>query len=173
MFAYITGSPSVFIEIFKIPAEHYGWIFGSNAFGLIAASQINMRLLKRFHPERIIQGSFLVLAIAGLSLLAAAYFNLSFIALLLPLFIFIATLGLTLPNTTAAALAAEGRRAGSASALLGTLQFSFAAVSSMMVSTFDNGTALPMAATIAACGCLALIVFTFAAKGSSTLSPSK
>lgn len=173
MFAYITGSPFVFIEIFKIPAEHYGWIFGSNAVGLIAASQINMRLLKKYHPEKIIRVSFVVLALAGLALVSAAALNLGFIALLIPLFIFIATLGLTLPNTTAAALSAEGRRAGSASAFLGTLQFTFAALSSMLVSTFDNGTAIPMAATIAGCGILALIVFSFATRKVSVLSPSK
>ncbi|RYZ55323.1 MAG: Bcr/CflA family multidrug efflux MFS transporter [Proteobacteria bacterium] len=173
MFAYITGSPFVFIEIFKIPAEHYGWIFGSNAFGLIAASQINMRLLKKYHPEKIIRVSFVVLALSGLALLTSAYLNLGFIVLLLPLFLFVGTLGLTLPNTTAAALSAEGPRAGSASAFLGTLQFTFAAVSSMLVSTFDNGTAIPMAGTIAGCGFLALLVFTLATRRVAVLSPSK
>jgi DHA1 family bicyclomycin/chloramphenicol resistance-like MFS transporter len=173
MFAYITGSPFVFIEIFKIPAENYGWIFGSNAVGLIAASQINMRLLKKYHPEKILRASFVILALAGLALLSAAYLNLGFISLLLPLFLFIATLGLTLPNTTAAALSAEGRRAGSASAFLGTLQFTFAALSSMLVSTFDNGTSIPMAATIAGCGLLALAVFILSTRTLSAVSLSK
>lgn len=41
MFAYIAGSPFVFIELYGIPKIYYGWIFGLNAMGLVIASQIN------------------------------------------------------------------------------------------------------------------------------------
>lgn len=164
MFAYITGSPFVFIELFAVPAENYGWIFGSNAFGLIFASQINLRLLRRYSPEKILKISFAILSFSGLCLLAASLLKLGFIAMLLPLFFFVGILGLTLPNTSAAALASEGKRAGSASALLGTLQFTFAAISSAAVSALDNGTSHPMSGTIAVCGLLAFLVFHFFAK---------
>lgn len=163
MFAYITGSPFVFIELFGLSPELYGWVFGSNAFGLIVASQINLRLLKRFSPEKILHVSFLILAAAGVALVLTAGLGLGMVATMIPLFVFIATLGLTLPNTSAAALAAEGPRAGSASAFLGTLQFTFAALSSAAVSRFHNQTSIPMSGTIAACGLLALAVFRFTA----------
>ncbi len=159
MFAYITGSPFVFIELFKIPAENYGWIFGSNAFGLIAASQINVRLLKKTSPETILKYSFGILALASVSLVLATVAGLGFWGLVVPLFIYISTLGITLPNTAAAALSAEGARAGSASAFLGTMQFTLAALSSAAVSGLDNGTAMPMSATMAICGLLALVMF--------------
>ncbi|RZA14283.1 MAG: Bcr/CflA family efflux MFS transporter, partial [Proteobacteria bacterium] len=88
MFAYITGSPFVFIELFKIPAENYGWIFGSNAFGLIAASQINVRLLKKTSPETILKYSFGILALASVSLVLATVAGLGFWGLVVPLFIY-------------------------------------------------------------------------------------
>src|SRR5690606_40768890 len=47
MFAYIAGSPFVFIELYGVPAEHYGWLFGCNAAGFILVSQMNARLLDR------------------------------------------------------------------------------------------------------------------------------
>jgi DHA1 family bicyclomycin/chloramphenicol resistance-like MFS transporter len=46
MFAYIAGSPFVFIQLHGVPAELFGWAFGINALGYVVASQINARLLK-------------------------------------------------------------------------------------------------------------------------------
>src|SRR5215203_1431190 len=68
MFAYITGSPFVFIELFGIPAERYGWVFGSNAIGMIAVSQINGRLVRNFNPTQILRACLLVTAIFSLLL---------------------------------------------------------------------------------------------------------
>src|SRR5690606_38306422 len=48
MFAYVAGSPYVIIELYEVPAVHFGWIFGVNAFGMIAGSQVNARLVARF-----------------------------------------------------------------------------------------------------------------------------
>lgn len=152
MFAYITGSPFVFMEIYRVPARQYGWVFGANAFGLIAASQLNARLLRRYGPERILRVAFISLAASGLALLISAQLQVGIYALLAPLFVFIATLGLTMPNTSAAALSSEGARAGSASALLGTVQFGCAVVSSTAVSLLHNGSAAPMCTVIAVAG---------------------
>nr|AIA17441.1 7TM diverse intracellular signaling [uncultured bacterium] len=65
MFAYITGSPFVFIELFGIPAESFGWVFGGNALGLIAVSQLNARLLRTYSYERILTVAIRILAISG------------------------------------------------------------------------------------------------------------
>ena len=48
MFAYISGSAFVFIELNGVPPDRFGFFFGVNAFGLIAASQLNRRLLERY-----------------------------------------------------------------------------------------------------------------------------
>ena len=55
LFAYITGSPHVFIELYGVPAQAYGWLFGFNALGLIASSQINRRLLAHHSAEAILR----------------------------------------------------------------------------------------------------------------------
>ncbi len=50
MFAYVAGSPFVFIKLYGVPAEHYGWLFGMNAAGFILVAQINARILRKTGP---------------------------------------------------------------------------------------------------------------------------
>ncbi len=158
MFAYITGSPFVFIELFGVAPENYGWIFGANAGGLIAFSQLNGRLVQSSHPTKILRTVLVFTAGAGVALAAAALFKPVFLLIVVPVFFFVASLGMVSPNSSAGALAEQGAVAGSASALLGTLQFGLAAIASTVVSHFGNGTALPMSGTIAVCGILALMM---------------
>lgn len=156
MFAYITGSPHVFIELYGVPAQAYGWLFGLNAFGLIASSQINRRLLLHHTADSILRRANCTTVVLGLLLfgIAASGWG-GLLALLVPLFGYLASLGFTAPNAMANALAHQGARAGSASALIGTLQFGVATVSSMLVGLLGAGSALPMAGIIAGCGLLA------------------
>ncbi len=157
MFAYISGSPFVFIQVYGVPAQHYGWLFGLNALGIIGGSQLNRWLLRR-HPAAAILGvANGVTATCGLLLLAVAWGGAGGLPLLLaPLFGYVASLGFTYANAAALAMASFPEKAGSASALLGTVQFGAAAVAGSVVGHLHDGTAVPMAAVIAACGLLAL-----------------
>jgi DHA1 family bicyclomycin/chloramphenicol resistance-like MFS transporter len=160
MFAYISGSPFVFIDLYGVAPQNYGWIFGTNAFGIIAASQINRWLLARFRAETILRTALMVIMVSGvvLTVLAATGVG-GLVGLLAPLFVCIAGYGFISPNATALAMAAYGRTAGSASALLGTLQFALGAAAGALVGVLANGTALPMAAVIAGCELVALATF--------------
>jgi len=75
------------------------------------------------------------------------------------LFVYVSSVGCMSPNTTAMALAAHGAKAGSASALIGSLQFTLAATASTLVGATNNGTALPMSALIALCGVSAFVLY--------------
>jgi DHA1 family bicyclomycin/chloramphenicol resistance-like MFS transporter len=95
---------------------------------------------------------------ASLVLLFDAYSGFGgFAGILVPLFFYIACHGFVLPNTTALAMAPHGQVAGSASALLGTIQFVLASVIGALVSAFTNGTPVPLAAAIAGCGVAAFV----------------
>ncbi|WP_129672134.1 Bcr/CflA family multidrug efflux MFS transporter [Candidatus Chloroploca sp. Khr17] len=155
MFAYISGSPFVFIELFGVSPQLYGWIFGANAAGLIAASQFNRRLLRSFTSTTILSVALAVIATSGVMLVAVAATGFGGLLGLLPfLFVCIAGYGLVAPNAAAEAMAPHGRVAGSAAALLGMLQFSIGALAGTLVGVLHNGTAVPMAAVMATC-CLA------------------
>lgn len=160
MFAYITGSPFVFIDLYGVAEEHYGLLFGTNALGLIIASQLNRWLLARSSSDSILATALIVVACAGIVLALVAATGIGGLPLLLvPLFVCIAGQGLVGPNSSAAAMAPHGQVAGSASALLGTLQFVVGAGASALVGALHNGTALPMAAVVAGCGLAALVLF--------------
>jgi DHA1 family bicyclomycin/chloramphenicol resistance-like MFS transporter len=158
MFAYISGSPFVFIDLYGVPAHYYGWLFGLNATGIIAFTQANRRLLLRYDADRVLDFGNLAGFLMCLLLLAAAVSNaFGLIGILVPLFFVVSLRGLTFPNASAGAMAPFPEKAGSASALLGSVQFAIAAVASAAVGVFHNGTAVPMAGVITLCGLLAFV----------------
>ena len=160
LLAYIAGSPFVFIELFGVPPERYGLFFGTNAIGIITASQINRWLANHYDASRIVSVVLPVAMIAGAVLLFDAYSGFGgFAGILVPLFCFIACHGFVMPNTTALAMAPHGAVAGSASALLGTLQFVLGATAGTLVGVLGNGTAVPLAAVIAGCGAAAFAAY--------------
>lgn len=159
LLAYISASPLVFIEIFQVPPERYGLYFGANAIGIITASQVNRWLAARVDAPRIVGAVLIVSMASGLTLLADAVTGFGgFAGILVPLFCFIACHGFVLPNTTALAMAPHGRVAGSASALMGTLQFVLGAAAGSLVGVLANGTPVPMAAVLAGCGTTAFLI---------------
>jgi DHA1 family bicyclomycin/chloramphenicol resistance-like MFS transporter len=160
LLAYIAGSPYIFIELFDVPPDRYGLYFGMNAIGIISASQVNRWLAGRVDPRRILRYVLPVSMASGLMLLVDASTGMGgFAGLLVPLFCFIASHGFVMPNTTALAMAPHGSVAGSASALLGTVQFVLGATAGTLVGVLGNGSAVPLAVVIAACGVGAWAVY--------------
>ncbi|MDB5371370.1 MAG: transporter, family, bicyclomycin/chloramphenicol resistance protein [Belnapia sp.] len=151
MFAYIAGSPFVFMELHQIPPAHYGFYFGANAVGIMAVSQLNAWLSTRMAPERVLLIGLVSMTTAGVALAILANSG-SFIGVALPLFVYVASIGMVMPIASALAMGLQGRTAGSASALIGTLQFGGGAVAGAIVGALHDGTALPMAVVIALAG---------------------
>lgn len=159
MFAYIAGSPFVFIKLYGVPPEHYGWLFGTNAAGFILMAQVNARLLAKRGPAFLLARAVWLYLAAGLLLLGVAALRPAQLwPLLVPLFVCIASLGCIIPNASACAMSGQGARAGSASALMGCLQFSVAAGAAALVSLLHDGSAVPMALVISLCGALVVSV---------------
>ncbi|QVM92040.1 multidrug effflux MFS transporter [Pseudomonas entomophila] len=159
MFAYIAGSPFVFIKLYGVPAEHYGWLFGTNAAGFILMAQVNARLLSKRGPAFLLARAVWLYLAAAMALLAVAAWHPDALwPLLVPLFICIASLGCIAPNASACAMSGQGARAGSASALMGCLQFSVAAGAAALVGLLHDGSAVPMALVISLCGALVVSV---------------
>jgi DHA1 family bicyclomycin/chloramphenicol resistance-like MFS transporter len=165
MFAYIAESPFVLIELYEIPAEAYGWVFGSNAVALIAASQVNSALVGRWHPEAVLPRSLTIAALLGVGLVAATATTASLPLLLVLLFAYMGSRGFIQPNAVACALAHHPERAGSASALFGVLQFGGATAASVLVGALHDGSARPMALVMGGSSLLALAAYVALARG--------
>ena len=159
MFAYITGSAFVFITHYGLTPSEYAWIFGTNAFGLILFSQINGRLLRKRTPQRLLKIIYPMVAISGVFIFLVGLLDGPLWSMCLALFLFILNMGMISPNAAASALANQKKHAGSASALMGTIQFSISAIISSLVSHFHDGTIRPMSFIIFFCGIFSYIVF--------------
>ncbi|MWV15657.1 Bcr/CflA family multidrug efflux MFS transporter [Pseudomonas sp. L-22-4S-12] len=171
MFAYIAGSPFVFIDLYGLSPQDYGWLFGLNAAGFIVTAQFNGWLLRHHGPGHWLQRTVWVYLLAGIALLGVALAQPQALwPLLIPLFICIASLSCILPNATACAMAGQGSHAGSASALIGSLQFTVAAAAVGLVGVLHDGTARPMAIVIALCGGLTVLLAVLTARHARRLS---
>lgn len=158
LFVYIASSSFVFTTVYDLTPTQFAVLFGVNAAGLIAASQLNERWLRRSTPQgivRIVLAVFLVCS--GLQVAAVLTGFGGVVGLAIPLWVTIACLGFCFPNTTAAAMADVGDRAGVAAAMLGTVQFGLAGVASYVAGQLFDGTAAPMTLIIFACGLLAWV----------------
>ena len=158
MFAYIAGSPFVFINLYGVRPERFGWLFGLNAAAVVLSAQVNGRVLHGHAPERLMRNAAFVQALAGLMLIAAAFAGGTHLAVIVfPLFLYLSCIGFVFPNAVTLALANHGEIAGMASALLGTIQFVMAAIGTAIVSAINASTAMPMAAAICACGVMGVL----------------
>jgi DHA1 family bicyclomycin/chloramphenicol resistance-like MFS transporter len=157
-FSYIAGAPQLFIELHGVSPQQFGVIFGLNAAGLIGASQLNRRLLRYYHSEQILRVTFCVNVLGALLLSLAVTTGFGgFPTQLVLLFICLCTTGLLYPNVTALALAPFATAAGSASALLGTIQYMLGATAGAFVGMFHNGTGRPMVLTMAICSVIGML----------------
>ena len=153
MFAYIASAPFVFINIYKLPPQQFGWLFGFIAAGLIGASQVNGRMSHNIALWKVLRVANLVQLVAGFGVLATASTGFgAMTGIFAPVFVYMCATGFVFPNGSAIAMMRHGNMAGTASALLGTNQFVIAAATTIVLGVIDNSSALPMAIVIAGCG---------------------
>ncbi|RGC69124.1 Bicyclomycin resistance protein [Micromonospora sp. MW-13] len=149
LFAYVAGSSFVLQEQYGLDEQQFGLAFGAGAVGLIAATQGNVRLLRRYSPQRILVAALAVGTVAGMALLAFAATGLGGLpSLLASLWVVLAAAGLAMPNAPALALSRHGEAAGTASALLGAVQFGVGALAAPLVGVLGTG-AVAMALVVA------------------------
>ncbi len=149
MFAYIGGSSSVLIQRYHFSPAQFGMLFGLSAGMFILGSQINPRLLPRFGAAAVIRTALWVTLIAAVIEAGCAWFQIGGAAgLVVPVIASMGSMGFVMPNSAVGALSRHAAQAGSASALMGTIQFCLAALSGLLVGVFSDGTARPLATLI-------------------------
>ncbi|GJF27757.1 Bcr/CflA family drug resistance efflux transporter [Kitasatospora sp. NE20-6] len=157
MFAYISGSSFVLQQVYGLDAQEFSLVFGANALGLVLLGRLNARLLRGRAPGAMLRGGLAMSAVGGAGILLAVAAGLGLWAVCGSLFLVVSAMGLILPNSTALALAGQAR-AGTASALLGLLQFALGGLAAPLVGLGRAGSALPMAVVIAGFAAAAVLV---------------
>ncbi len=159
MFAYIAGSPFVLEDIHGASPQAFSLVFAMNALGLMACSQLNRVLVGRVGLRRLLGLGVAAGSSASLALLAVVLVGGGLGAILPCLFVAVSSLGIVIPNATALALTPFPHVAGSASALVGAMQFAFGAAAAPLVGAFGQDTAVAMAVVMAIFGTLAAVLF--------------
>lgn len=159
MFAYIAGTPFVYIEYYDISPQLYGILFGLNVVGMMLFNMVNRRLVSTLGADRALRIGALVAALAGVALgVCGVTGAFGLVGIVVPLFIFLSMMGLIAANAMAGAMSVVPSRAGAASGLAGTIQFGFGALSSGLLGWFADGSPAPMALVIAGMGIASLAV---------------
>ncbi|WP_257224778.1 multidrug effflux MFS transporter [Acinetobacter sp. YH12096] len=151
-FAYIAGSASVFISEYQLSSTQFSLLFAFNAFGLIAAAIFNPKVHEKFGPlnaYKIMNSSFLLIMAVLLLAQCSGYSNLIFFCS--ALFIAVALLGFIMPTGSHLSLMFQHKNAGTASALLGALQFGFGAIITTLTGKFSNFGSLGLVTIMFAC----------------------
>ncbi|MGP4001685.1 Bcr/CflA family multidrug efflux MFS transporter [Streptomyces sp. 8N706] len=163
LFAYVSASPFVVQEIYGASPQTYGLLFGLNSIGLVAVGQLNGKVLVgRVSLDKALSAGLAVIMAAAVALLlmASGVFGAVGLApIAAGLFVLMAAMGLTMPNTNAQALMRTPHAAGSASALLGTASFLIGAIASPLVGVAGEDTAVPMALVQVGCALAAVVCF--------------
>jgi MFS transporter, DHA1 family, multidrug resistance protein len=139
LFSYVSGSAFVYQGEFGLDEQQFGLLFGAGAFWLIAATQANPLLLRRFSPQQLLVAGTVAGAAGGAALVMLAGTGTGGLpAVVVSLWVVLFACGLALPNAPALALSRHGEAAGTAAALLGAVQFGVGAVVSPVVGLLGN-----------------------------------
>jgi len=159
LYAYLAGSPFVFMDLYHVTGQHYGWIFALIAAGLITSSQLNNILLRKHTSGQIIRASLSLQCIIVLILVLGTYNSwLGLYGTITCIFFYLCCQGFSFPNSSALSMAPFTKEAGSASALMGSIQMALGAGASALVGFLSNGTAIPMTTVMAGCSVTAVII---------------
>jgi DHA1 family bicyclomycin/chloramphenicol resistance-like MFS transporter len=160
MFAYISGSPFVLIDVFKVAEHNFGYFFALTALAVMLGASANRFLVKKVSPSVLLRGGVYLLTVAGILLAILVSFNVGGLAgVMLPMMIYMFGLGLVQPNATSAAMAPHGRLAGLSSSLIGSLQTAGGALTGFCVGAFYNHTPLSLGVVVAIMSVLTFLIY--------------
>ncbi|MFM2477739.1 multidrug effflux MFS transporter [Celerinatantimonas sp. MCCC 1A17872] len=149
-YAFITGSPFVYISYYKISPQNYGWLFAINVIGVVGLSFINRFLVVRYKLESLllVASSIAMVAVVILAISVRVDFG-GIYLMIATIFVFFSMNGIIAATSTVAALDDVPELAGAASALIGAMQYGSGIVSSLFLAWFCDGTPWTMAWIIA------------------------
>ncbi|MCP9199715.1 multidrug effflux MFS transporter [Gramella sp. GC03-9] len=174
MFAYISDAPKLFMGNFGLSEKEFGLLFGLNAGGLILGSQLNRLFLRRYTALQISLFNSVFLVVLAILLLVSAYLKLGFLPTAVLIFGMLFLLGFQNPNTTALSLEPFTRKAGRASALIGSLKMIFGALTSFIISLFHTTSIVPLAIVVlTSLSCSSILLFVFIRKQNTQISLSE
>ncbi|MCF7641585.1 multidrug effflux MFS transporter [Acinetobacter johnsonii] len=146
LFCYISASAAILMDGYGLNQQVFAYAFGANAVGIMLFSTLNKRLAQKLSVfQRLKLGSFLQLAGVGLLLVAGSMTHAPLYIVCAGMFLAVAAIGFTGPNAMALAMAKQGARAGTASAIMGSVQFFCGLIGGVLLNFLTGSALLNMA----------------------------
>ncbi|MCG7497026.1 Bcr/CflA family multidrug efflux MFS transporter [Vibrio sp. Of7-15] len=165
MFSFLTAGAFVYIDLYGVSPENFGYFFGLNIVCLMFMTSFNGRLVKKMGSHWMLRFGLSIQLLAGVSLAVGLVLDLGLWGIVVPVMLFVGTISIIGSNTMGLLLSQYPSMAGTASSLAGTLRFGTGTVIGGIVAILPESSAWPMAFTMAACSVLsALCYWTLARK---------
>jgi DHA1 family bicyclomycin/chloramphenicol resistance-like MFS transporter len=159
IFTYVGGAPLTFLNYYQVSESKFGLLFAIVASGIISASQLNHIVLKKYSSLQVLRVTLPTQLSLALILAILSKLNLMTMELnIFLLFLIMGCQGFNFPNVATLALRPFHRGAGTASAMLGSIQMAWGAVCSVLVGLLFDGTPFTMAIIIFGCAALANVI---------------
>jgi len=159
IFAYVSGIPFVYQNIYHVSPQQFSLLFGVNGLGLIIGSQLVGRLADYISERTFLKIGLGISIAVGAILLIALLLKAPLIAVAIPIFFFVSSISIIGTTSFALAIESQGHIAGSASALLGLLPFVLGSLSAPLVGIAGSYTGVPMGVTIFGASLLAFLSY--------------
>lgn len=165
LMAFIAGSPFVFIELYGVPPEYYGFLFGMNVFAMMLLTYANNRLI-HYYPNHV-----LLRTAVGLVMVASIYLfvvtnlnNPPLWMVVVGSVLYIGNLGMLTANIQVILLSRFSQIAGATSAMIGSLRFGVGSLGGVAISAFHAHSSAPLTGVMSGCGLAVLLTFLFAGR---------
>jgi DHA1 family bicyclomycin/chloramphenicol resistance-like MFS transporter len=162
LFAWVSGASVVLQSVYGLSPVTFGFTFALGAGGFMTGAMIATRLVMRLGLDRTIWVGVTVLAVGGMALAAAVATGIPGIWLVAAMAVYLAGLGLAMPQAMAGALTPFPERAGTAASLLGLVQQTVAAIVAAAIGGYLGHSAWPMTGVVLAMGCLTFLLWALA-----------
>ncbi|MBQ9579474.1 MAG: multidrug effflux MFS transporter, partial [Ottowia sp.] len=151
LFAYITAASFVFQDYYGLSKQAFGVVFGINALGGTIFATVNAKIVRKISPYIVLHYAFIVMLVFVCLLMAGGFLGFGFLWFEVFVFLTNGMIGFIAPNATVLAMDRFRKNSGSASALLGMIQFAVAGFVSFLAGALHANTPAKLAAMMGAC----------------------
>ena len=151
MFCFLTSGSLVYIGIYGVSPEHFGYFFIMNITIMIAMTVFNRQYVLKWGSERMLQFGILLQLLAGIWLIITASLELGLWPMAIGVSVFVGMISLIISNSSAAILDHYPQMAGTANAVAGTARFGLASIIGIGLSYIPITSERPMLYAMASC----------------------
>lgn len=161
LFAFITAGSIVYIGIYGIAVDQFGYFFMLNIAIMTTASFFNGRFVTKLGAETMMRIGMSIQFLSGIWLILTALFDLGFWSMAIGVAFFVGQNPLISSNAMASILEKFPTMAGTANSMVGSVRFTIGALVGSLVATMKMDTAAPMLLTMGACSLVAVLAYYF------------